>query len=278
MDDVISRQAAIDALKEKRDSAKEWYEETSANGDEMMMARAESAMMTFIECSLTIKKLPSAQPEPCEDTVSRKLYEQIKWERDLAVDQLADLGYGFGEKKRDSDDAIPRKYILDILAEYIEEYSELDSNGLHDLKWCAMKEAESVVENAPSVMPKQIECEDAVNRDSVKFLLCKETCHPGAFCPDGFCKEICEKVDALPSATSKQRMGEWIPVSERLPESKPEDLEYPTVIACCEDGEVMTACFYESTKEWGIGEYYDRKINPVAWMPLPEPYREDGGE
>ena len=82
-------------------------------------------------------------------------------------------------------------------------------------------------------------------------------------------------IRTLPSAQPEQK---WIPCSERLPESKPEDLEYPTVIACCEDGEVMTACYYESTKEWGIGEYYDRKINPVAWMPLPSPDREDSGE
>lgn len=77
----------------------------------------------------------------------------------------------------------------------------------------------------------------------------------------------------LDELSSAQPEPQWIPVSERLPESKHEDLEYPTVIACCEDGEVMTACYYESTKEWGIEENYDRKINPVAWMPLPEPYR-----
>ena len=61
--DLIERQAAIDALKERRDSAKEWYEEASASGDEMILARAESAIMTFVECLLTIKKLPSAQPK-----------------------------------------------------------------------------------------------------------------------------------------------------------------------------------------------------------------------
>ena len=67
--DLISRQAAIDALKEKRDSAKEWYEEASASGDEMILARAESAIMTFVECLLTIKKLSSTQPEivRCKD-------------------------------------------------------------------------------------------------------------------------------------------------------------------------------------------------------------------
>ena len=71
--DTISRQAAIDALKEKRNSAKEWYEEASASGDEMMLSRAESAMMTFVECILTIKKLPSAQPEivRCKDCEHR---------------------------------------------------------------------------------------------------------------------------------------------------------------------------------------------------------------
>lgn len=63
MKDMIERQKAIDALKEKRNSAKEWYEEASASGDEMMLSRAESAMMTFVECILTIKKLPSAHPE-----------------------------------------------------------------------------------------------------------------------------------------------------------------------------------------------------------------------
>ena len=63
MMDLIERQKAIDALKEKRNSAKEWYEEASASGDEMMLSRAESAMMTFVECILTIKKLPFAHPE-----------------------------------------------------------------------------------------------------------------------------------------------------------------------------------------------------------------------
>ena len=36
--------------------------------------------------------------EPCEDTVSRGVFEQVMWERDVAIDQLKELGYGFGEK------------------------------------------------------------------------------------------------------------------------------------------------------------------------------------
>ena len=44
-------------------------------------------------------------------------------------------------------------------------------------------------------------CDDAVSKDTVKNLLCKLTCHPGVSCPDGYCKEINERVDALPSVT-----------------------------------------------------------------------------
>ena len=52
MDDLISRQAAIDELKTRRDSAKDWYDKASADGDEMIIARADSAMMSFIESIL----------------------------------------------------------------------------------------------------------------------------------------------------------------------------------------------------------------------------------
>ena len=64
----------------------------------------------------------------------------------------------------------------------------------------------------------------------------------------------------------------WIPVTERLPESKEEDLEYPTVIIDL-DGQVALGCYYESTREWGMGEYFDQKCFPIAWMPLPEPFK-----
>ena len=64
----------------------------------------------------------------------------------------------------------------------------------------------------------------------------------------------------------------WIPVTERLPQSKEEDLEYPTVIIDL-DGQVALGCYYESTREWGMGEYFNQKCFPIAWMPLPKPYK-----
>lgn len=35
---------------------------------------------------------------PAVDAVSRGLFEQYKWERDVAISQLEELGIGFGQK------------------------------------------------------------------------------------------------------------------------------------------------------------------------------------
>lgn len=74
-------------------------------------------------------------------------------------------------------------------------------------------------------------------------------------------------------------MTGWISVKDRLPESRPEDLEYPIVIIALGDGTVELGCYYESTSEWGGGENFDRPRKPIAWMPLPElPKEEDDAE
>ena len=39
-----------------------------------------------------------------DDKVSRSVFEQVQWERDMALSQLKDLGYGLGEKPRPSND------------------------------------------------------------------------------------------------------------------------------------------------------------------------------
>lgn len=53
-----------------------------------------------------IKDLPtfslSDSVENKGDTVSRVAYEQIMWERDTAIQQLKDLGYGLGEKPKEN--------------------------------------------------------------------------------------------------------------------------------------------------------------------------------
>ncbi len=49
------------------------------------------------------------------------------------------------------DDLISRKAAIDALDEYIEEYSfDLDENGYHNPKWCAMQEAKMTIQRLPS--------------------------------------------------------------------------------------------------------------------------------
>lgn len=47
-------------------------------------------------------------------------------------------------------DLISRQDTIDRINEYIEEYSEIDSDGNHSEKWCAMQEAKMTIENMPS--------------------------------------------------------------------------------------------------------------------------------
>ena len=60
MDDMISRQAVINEMKDMYTAAEEW-----ARGahDDDTKARAESCMATNVELKLRVEKLPSVQPE-----------------------------------------------------------------------------------------------------------------------------------------------------------------------------------------------------------------------
>lgn len=65
--------------------------------------------------------------------------------------------------------------------------------------------------------------------------------------------------DLLPAQPEQQ----WIPCSERLPNKA--DHTDDMVLVCYRNGSVR---FNTYMNGWAQG-------NPVAWMPLPEPYKED---
>ena len=70
MDDLISRQAAIDAL--KNDMASLDHIIQGMSGYDVRLD-AYVSQRNQVNCDIdTISNLPPAQPEPCEDTVSRK--------------------------------------------------------------------------------------------------------------------------------------------------------------------------------------------------------------
>lgn len=78
---------------------------------------------------------------------------------------------------------------------------------------------------------------------------------------------------------SAENKGEWIPISERLPESSG---VYIVTREFTDDGiecaDLADACYFDGTSTWHNDnrinhgrEYVDKKIK--AWMPLPEPYK-----
>ena len=93
-EDCISRQAVLDMM-QMRLSGKELYK--------------------------AVYELPPVTPkqEPCEDTVSLGVFEQVMWERDTAIEQLKELGYGFGEKPK--------------TGRWIEERTYMECPNCHDI-------------------------------------------------------------------------------------------------------------------------------------------------
>lgn len=78
--------------------------------------------------------------------------------------------------------------------------------------------------------------------------------------------EAMEKLARYEDAEEKDRLGQWIPCSERLPEDNAD------VIICFYSGGVTEMRYLGNGIFQGI--YGHTKKSIVAWMPLPEPYRE----
>lgn len=107
---------------------------------------------------------------------------------------------------------IDEKKLIDEIEEYIDEYSDVDENGYHNLKWCAMMEA-------------------------------------------------------LDTITRQPKVGEWIPVSEGLPD---ENIGVQATIEM-PHGKL---CVFEAWLQNGrwIVPPRCREGKVVAWQPLPEPW------
>ena len=137
MDDLISRQAAIDALFELYEYQRD-IDPTEA---------ADLVRQGIYLAEKKIEQLPSAQPEPCNDTISRKAaIEEMKGHRALYCDNTPDTfsKLSYAEKSR---------------------VDELDT-------------AIATLVNLPSAQPEIIHCRDCNHwsRESICDGFCSEDC------------------------------------------------------------------------------------------------------
>ena len=132
-------------------------------------------------------------------------------------------------------------------------------------------------------------CDDAISREELlkaidtwdKFGYTETGCFvrepKGDYVPYIHYVDVIKCIKGMPSVT--QKSGKWIPVSERLPEDR------RTVFVTAywhETYQVMMASYYGDGLWWCVpfnncGEHMQR-LNPKAWMPLPEPYKAESEE
>lgn len=72
--------------------------------------------------------------------------------------------------------------------------------------------------------------------------------------------EIVDLIDEQP------KVGEWIPVEERLPEI------FENVLIYTKSGHYHIGAYFEERKRWWLGVYWEDLDFILAWMPLPKPY------
>ena len=132
------------------------------------------------------------------DTVSRGAFEQVMWERDVAIGQLKELGYGLGQKVEPCDDVVSREAAITIA-------------GTHTL---TVDETVKALEQLPSVTPKPIECDDAISReDTLKAIIENLGIRSKEYLLEAE-KVVYKTVENMPPVTPQQKSGKWILLDE----------------------------------------------------------------
>ena len=180
-----------------------------------------------------------------------------------AIERL-DREWGI-EELEPCEDAISRAEVHDLLATWLSDY-------LTDETREALETINGKIGDMQPVIPKAEPCEDCISREAIYEAL-SEWDEQDVYLPYHF-KEL---VAELPSVTP---WSDWIPVSEKLPE--------PLTA-------VLLTVRYKSTGHWTYQMGYwedmlerwekwleagtlEEEFEVVAWMELPEGYKEDDHE
>lgn len=101
-------------------------------------------------------------------------------------------------------------------------------------------------------------------------------------------RAVMDKIEEGLSMLSAQPEPHWIPCSERLPEEKDAGIlkklgvkkrseDVLTTVEFKGERMTVTTCTYDGKWDWDM-KYTFPDFKIVAWMPLPEPYKEDSNE
>ena len=106
--------------------------------------------------------------------------------------------------------------------------------------------------------------------DTLLHLMCGEEREDG-YKPT--MEEMSNSMDLLKDLANKADAFEWIPVSERLPEDN-------QIVLTSKNNSISILKYHADTKHWyeTNGNWWWSFNMVDAWMPLPEPYKENEDE
>ena len=82
----------------------------------MKLTEIIQAIEDYMNASLGVNgEITRRAEEAVKELKTYPACEQIRWERDVAIQQLADLGYSLGEKPRTDRDLISRQAAIDAI-------------------------------------------------------------------------------------------------------------------------------------------------------------------
>ena len=217
-------------------------------------------------------------PDEDETETFRSFFEKDFEAYRIAITALKAQLFQEGTTKDATSDTISRQAAIDALNH---EYRCGDI-----ISQCGIEVAIDIISELPTIQPVATDTNvgDTISRQAAVELVMKYcTDDDGTVQCDGDIRELLDELENLPSAQPEQR---WIPCSERLP-------EIPCLVSDANHNTpyVLTSVITLEDKEhgkWAIdGRWLERTMvgekkadmlvyhnRIVAWMPLPEPYKE----
>lgn len=147
------------------------------------------------------------------------------------------------------------------------EKSYIGETNCTDCKYYGTNTCQSRTSHRMAIKALEQEpCDDCISRKHIqdKYKTCADMLHEDAAI-------VMEWVNDAPPVTPAEKVGRWIPVSERLPEP---DIEVLVTDDAGGLATIGTDSIYES-EVTGEKAWYTSQ-NVTAWMPLPKPYKKEG--